>query len=101
MLALTWRVALFNPVAGWGRTVADHKHVGQFGDELVEAMAEMIQQRWQPNPESQWVCCVTSSCLAYGSAGCFHPHPAIQSQSYKTYPHHFHCRNSIQLPTPG
>ncbi|HGM9712848.1 TPA: RecQ family ATP-dependent DNA helicase [Proteus mirabilis] len=46
--------------AGWGRTVADNKHAGRFSDELVEAMAEMIQQRWQPNPAPQWVCCVPS-----------------------------------------
>ncbi|PKD38114.1 RecQ family ATP-dependent DNA helicase [Methylomonas sp. EFPC1] len=46
--------------AGWGQTVADNKHVGHFSDELVEAMAEMIQQRWQPNPEPAWVCCVPS-----------------------------------------
>jgi ATP-dependent DNA helicase RecQ len=46
--------------AGWGRTVADNKHAGRFSDELVEALAEMIQQRWQPNPAPQWVCCVPS-----------------------------------------
>lgn len=46
--------------AGWGRTVADNKHAGRFSDELVEAMAEMIQQRWQPSPAPQWVCCVPS-----------------------------------------
>lgn len=46
--------------AGWGRAVADHKRAGRFGDELVEAMAEMIQQRWQPNPAPQWVGCVPS-----------------------------------------
>ncbi|PWW06953.1 RecQ family ATP-dependent DNA helicase [Mangrovibacter plantisponsor] len=46
--------------AGWGRTVADNKHAGRFGDELVEAMAEMIHQRWQPDPAPQWVCCVPS-----------------------------------------
>lgn len=46
--------------AGWGRTVADNKHVGRFSDELVEAMVEMIQQRWQPNPNPAWVCCVPS-----------------------------------------
>jgi ATP-dependent DNA helicase RecQ len=46
--------------AGWGRTVADNKHAGRFSDELVEAMAEMIQQRWQPHPAPQWVCCVPS-----------------------------------------
>lgn len=46
--------------AGWGRTVANNKHAGRFNDELVEAMAEMIQQRWQPNPAPTWVCCVPS-----------------------------------------
>ncbi len=46
--------------AGWGRLVADNKHAGQFSDELVEAMVEMLQQRWQPNSAPQWVCCVPS-----------------------------------------
>lgn len=46
--------------AGWGRTVADNKHAGYFSDDLVEAMKEMIQQRWKPNPAPQWVCCVPS-----------------------------------------
>ncbi|WP_027329013.1 RecQ family ATP-dependent DNA helicase [Marinimicrobium agarilyticum] len=46
--------------AGWGTAVADHKHAGHFGDELVMAMAEMIQQRWQPGPAPTWVCCVPS-----------------------------------------
>lgn len=46
--------------AGWGRLVADNKHAGRFNDELVDAMVEMIQQRWQPNPAPLWVCCVPS-----------------------------------------
>lgn len=46
--------------AGWGRTVARHKYAGHFGDELVQAMAEMIQSRWQPEPAPRWVCCVPS-----------------------------------------
>ncbi|MNB99154.1 ATP-dependent DNA helicase RecQ [compost metagenome] len=46
--------------AGWGRIVADNKHAGRFNDELVDAMVEMIQQRWQPNPAPLWVCCVPS-----------------------------------------
>lgn len=46
--------------AGWGRMVADQKHVGRFDDELVDALAEMILQRWQPNPAPAWVCCVPS-----------------------------------------
>jgi ATP-dependent DNA helicase RecQ len=46
--------------AGWGRTVADNKHNGSFSDELVEAMADMIQNRWCPHPAPTWVCCVPS-----------------------------------------
>jgi len=46
--------------AGWGGMVAQHKYANHFGDELVEAMAEMIQQRWQPEPAPTWVCCVPS-----------------------------------------
>jgi ATP-dependent DNA helicase RecQ len=45
--------------AGWGHTVADHKQAGRFGDELVQAMAEMIQ-RWRPHPAPEWVCAVPS-----------------------------------------
>lgn len=46
--------------AGWGNVVADGKHAGFLGDELVEAMVEMISQRWQPTPAPSWVCCVPS-----------------------------------------
>lgn len=46
--------------AGWGKMVAEHKHAGRFGDELVAATVDMIMQRWQPNPRPQWVCCVPS-----------------------------------------
>jgi len=46
--------------AGWGGMVRDNKHAGSFNDELVEAMAEMILQRWQPSPAPSWVCCVPS-----------------------------------------
>lgn len=44
----------------WGKMVADDKHNGVFRDELVEAMAEMITQRWRPKPAPQWVTCVPS-----------------------------------------
>lgn len=43
-----------------GRLVANNKYAGYFSDELVEAMAEMIQNRWKPTPAPQWVCCVPS-----------------------------------------
>ena len=46
--------------AGWGKTVVKGKHNGRFGDDLVAAMAEMIQQRWKPDPAPAWVCCVPS-----------------------------------------
>jgi ATP-dependent DNA helicase RecQ len=46
--------------AGWGRLVAEDKHAGRFRDELVEAVAEMLTKRWQPNPPPAWVTCVPS-----------------------------------------
>lgn len=46
--------------AGWGRLVADDKHAGRFRDELVAAVAEMIRERWQPNPAPTWVTCIPS-----------------------------------------
>lgn len=46
--------------AGWGHMVVNNKRDGRFSDELVEAMAEMIQKRWQPEPTPQWLCCVPS-----------------------------------------
>lgn len=46
--------------AGWGRLVADDKHAGRFRDELVEALVEMLSQRWRPSPAPTWVTCVPS-----------------------------------------
>ena len=46
--------------AGWGRLVKDDKHSGAFRDELVEAVAEMILNRWLPEPFPAWVACVPS-----------------------------------------
>ena len=46
--------------AGWGDLVADDKHSGHFRDDLVEAVAEMIERRWQPDPAPQGVTCVPS-----------------------------------------
>lgn len=45
---------------GWGKMVADDKHAGSFRIELVEALAEMIEQRWRPSPKPQWITCVPS-----------------------------------------
>ena len=46
--------------AGWGQLVAEDKHQGQFRLELVEAVAEMLLDRWQPVPSPEWVTCVPS-----------------------------------------
>ncbi len=46
--------------AGWGQLVAADKHAGHFQDALVEAMAEMIKQRWQLDPTPEWVTFVPS-----------------------------------------
>lgn len=46
--------------AGWGELVAEDKHVGKFRDELVEAIAEMVESRWQPIPTPAWLTCVPS-----------------------------------------
>ncbi len=46
--------------AGWGKLVANDKIQGHFRDELVEAVAEMLRDRWQPDPSPEWVTCVPS-----------------------------------------
>ncbi len=46
--------------AGWGKQVADDKHNRHFRNELVDAAAEMICERWRPDPSPTWVCCVPS-----------------------------------------
>jgi ATP-dependent DNA helicase RecQ len=48
--------------AGWGRVVADGKYQARhFDDELVDASALLIRDRWQPEPFPQWVTCVPSN----------------------------------------
>lgn len=46
--------------AGWGKLVAQQKHANRFEDDLVDAMAEMITQRWRPDPFPEWLSCVPS-----------------------------------------
>ncbi len=46
--------------AGWGRFVRDGKHGNRLGDELIEAVAEMLERRWRPEPAPTWVTCVPS-----------------------------------------
>ena len=45
---------------GWGLLAAEGKERNHFDDALVDAMAEMIIERWQPTPAPTWVCCVPS-----------------------------------------
>jgi ATP-dependent DNA helicase RecQ len=58
--AMTGRILSRWGDAGWGRLVADDKHAGHFRDELVAAVAEMVQQRWNPDPAPAWITCVPS-----------------------------------------
>ena len=46
--------------SGWGGWVKQDKHGGHFRDELVEAIAQMYENRWQLAPPPQWVTCVPS-----------------------------------------
>ncbi len=46
--------------AGWGSLVAEDKHNGHFRDELVEAVAEMFNERWHPDPTPEWLTCIPS-----------------------------------------
>lgn len=47
--------------AGWGGLVVDDKHAGHFRDALVDAIANMVRDRWQPDPAPRWVTCVPSN----------------------------------------
>ena len=41
--------------------VADDKNAGHFRDDLVNAAAEMLTDRWRPEPKPSWVTCVPSN----------------------------------------
>ena len=47
--------------AGWGNIVARDKANNYFQDALVDAMAEMILERWNPEPFPTWLTCVPST----------------------------------------
>jgi len=48
--------------AGWGRAVADGKYQARyFNDDLVRAAAELIRDRWKPQPHPEWITCVPSN----------------------------------------
>jgi ATP-dependent DNA helicase RecQ len=46
--------------AGWGGLVAEGKHGNRFSDELVQAVAGMIVERWKPEPAPRWITAVPS-----------------------------------------
>ena len=47
--------------AGWGRLVREGKYErDQFDDQLVDASALLICERWQPNPFPEWVTAIPS-----------------------------------------
>ncbi len=46
--------------AGWGQQVANEKQHGNFSDDLVDAVVEMLNERWHPEPAPEWVTCIPS-----------------------------------------
>src|SRR5690606_6227508 len=46
--------------AGWGAIVREDKRTGRFRDELVDGVAEMIENRWRPEPIPPWLTCTPS-----------------------------------------
>lgn len=47
--------------SGWGKLVAKGKHSGHFSDELVDALADMILNRWKLDNKPTWLTCVPSN----------------------------------------
>jgi ATP-dependent DNA helicase RecQ len=48
--------------SGWGKLVREGKYVdGWFCDELVDAAAELIINRWNPSPFPEWVTSIPSN----------------------------------------
>jgi ATP-dependent DNA helicase RecQ len=45
---------------GWGDMIRKGKKAGHLQDELVNAAAEMILNRWRPDPFPEWIACVPS-----------------------------------------
>ena len=46
--------------AGWGREVSRGKAEGHFSDALVTAAAELVRDRWRPEPAPRWVTAIPS-----------------------------------------
>ncbi len=54
------RALCFYDEPGWGRAVARGREAGHLGDDLVEAAAALVRDRWRPRPAPQWVTSVPS-----------------------------------------
>ena len=47
--------------AGWGELVKRGKQIdGRFDNALIDALVELVRQRWLPEPAPGWVTCVPS-----------------------------------------
>jgi ATP-dependent DNA helicase RecQ len=47
--------------AGWGRLVREGKYeLGEFDDQIVDASASLIRERWKPEPFPEWVTAIPS-----------------------------------------
>ena len=46
--------------AGWGEIVKQDKYKGAFSDALVDAVVDMVKNRWDLEAPAQWVTCVPS-----------------------------------------
>ena len=47
--------------AGWGRLVREGKYErGRFDDQLVDASAGLIRERWNPEPFPEWITAIPS-----------------------------------------
>ena len=47
--------------SGWGRLVREGKYERhEFDDQLVDASAKLIRERWQPEPFPEWITAIPS-----------------------------------------
>jgi ATP-dependent DNA helicase RecQ len=57
----TGRVLSYYGDSGWGKWVREGKYLyGHFNDQLVQAAADLIRQRWRPDPPPQWLTAIPS-----------------------------------------
>ena len=57
----TGRALCYYGDAGWGRLVREGKYEhNKFDDQLVDAAAKLIRERWQPEPFPEWITAIPS-----------------------------------------